>query len=100
MANNQTWQTPKLKHLAKTLRSLKTEADLFNFLRDLCTLEELDELSTRWKVAQMLNRGEPYRQIAAQTNVSTTTITRIAHWLTHGEGGYQKALNKNKTKPR
>lgn len=100
MKNNQVWQTPKLKSLTKALRSLKTEADLLNFLRDLCTLEELDELSTRWKVAQMLNWGEPYRTIARKTGVSTTTITRINHWLTHGQGGYQKALNKSKTGPR
>ena len=92
----QNWRTPKLKKLAAALRSLSNEAELLNFLRDLCTLEELDELSTRWQVAKLLNQGESYRAIAQKTGVSTTTITRIAHWLEHGEGGYRAALKKSK----
>jgi TrpR-related protein YerC/YecD len=62
------------------------------FLRDLCTLEELDELSSRWEVVLLLNEGKPYREIATKVGVSTTTMTRIAHWLNHGEGGYRIAL--------
>ena len=72
--------------------SLKNENDLLNFLRDLCTLEELDELSHRWETVELLDEGMSYREIAEKTGLSTTTITRIAHWLQHGEGGYQKAL--------
>ncbi len=66
------------------------------FLRDLCTLEELEELSERWHIAQLLDTGESYRSIAEKTGVSTTTVTRIAQWLEHGEGGYKIALTKVK----
>ncbi len=89
-----TWKTPQLKKLAKTFLNFKTEAELLSFLRDLCTLEELDEMSSRWEAVQMLNKKIPYREIAEKTGLSTTTITRIAHWLNHGEGGYQKALTQ------
>lgn len=92
----QNWKTPQLKQLAKVVLAIKTEKDMLNFLRDLCTLEELDELSSRWKVVQMLVKGKPYREISLKTGLSTSTITRIAHWLEHGEGGYKKAL-ENKT---
>lgn len=91
-----TWKTPGLKKLAKALLSLKNETDLLNFLRDLCTLEELAELSSRWEVVQRLNHDESYRIIASKTGASTTTITRVAQWLTHGEGGYRTALKKIK----
>ena len=74
--------------------SIKKEVDMQNFLRDLCTLEELDELSNRWKAAELLNKGLPYREVATKTGMSTTTVTRIAHWMKHGEGGYKKILKK------
>ena len=35
-----------------------------------------------------------YQDIAQKTGLSTTTVTRIAHWLKHGEGGYKTALKK------
>lgn len=73
---------------------------MLNFLRDLCTPEELHELSERWDIAQMLAKGESYRSIAAKTKVSTTTITRIAGWLNNGEGGYAKAIKNAKKKRR
>jgi TrpR-related protein YerC/YecD len=90
------WKTPQLKRLAKAFGSLKTEAEMLNFLRDLCTLEELEEMSGRWQVVQLLAKGKAYREIAKETGVSTTTITRIAHWLNHGEGGYKTALKQQK----
>jgi TrpR-related protein YerC/YecD len=87
-----TWRTKKLKLLATALLSLKTEKDMLNFLRDVHTLEELEEIANRWAIVQLLEKGIPYREIAKKTGVSTTTVTRIAHWLHHGEGGYEKAL--------
>lgn len=86
------WKTPKLRRLAKTIIKFKREEDVLNFLRDLCTLEELEVLSSRWEAAQLLNHGIPYREIAKRTELSTATVTRIAHWLNHGEGGYRTAL--------
>ncbi len=89
-----TWKTPQLKKLVKTISNFKNETDLLNFLRDLCTLEELEEMSNRWEAVQMLDKKISYREIAEKTGLSTTTVTRIAHWLKHGEGGYQKALKQ------
>ena len=89
-----TWRTKKLKLLSSALLSLKTEKDMLNFLRDVHTLEELEEIANRWAIVQLLEKGIPYREIAKKTGVSTTTVTRIAHWLNHGEGGYQELVDK------
>lgn len=88
------WKTTKLKKLVKALVSIEKEVDMQNFLRDLCTLEELDEISNRWEAVGLLNKGIPYREVATKTGMSTTTVTRIAHWMKHGEGGYKKILKK------
>lgn len=90
------WKTPELKNLVTALSSLNNPTDIQNFLRDLCTLEELEEMSKRWATVRLLEAEMPYRLIAEKTGLSTTTITRIAHWLNHGEGGYQAALRKAK----
>lgn len=90
------WKTSKLKRLAKALLSLKTEGEMLTFLRDVATIEELESLSSRWDVVLELNKGTSYRDISKKTGVSTATITRISHWLKHGEGGYRSALKKCK----
>ncbi len=89
-----TWKTPKLKSLARILLSIKNEKDMLAFLRDIATVEELNDLSTRWQAAELLHAGMSYRDIAKKTGLSTTTVTRIAFWMNHGEGGYTSALEK------
>jgi len=87
------WRTKKLKNLAAAILSINSQAVLENFLRDLCTIEELEEISSRWEVVLLLSKGESYRVIAQKTKVSTTTVTRIAQWLNAGEGGYKAVLD-------
>ncbi len=87
-------ETKKLKLFARALLSLKSEEDLLNFMRDIYTLDELEEVSNRWAIVGLLEKGLPYREVAKKTGASTTTVTRIAHWLKHGKGGYKKALEK------
>lgn len=90
------WRNKKLKNLAAAFLAIKDQIEMENFLRDLCTLEELEELSARWEVVLLLAKGQSYREISKKTKVSTTTVTRIAQWLNNGEGGYQAALKRAK----
>ncbi len=62
------------------------------FFRDLCTVGELNAIAERWAVVRLLGDGLAYREISGTTGSSTTTVTRIAHWLRYGEGGYREAL--------
>lgn len=84
--------------LANALTSLNTAADMERFLIDLCTPAELRALSERWHVAQLLDEGGlSYRDINAQTGVSTTTIGRVARFLKdEPHGGYRKVLDTMK----
>lgn len=65
-------------------------------LRDIATLSELQAFSERLEVARLLSQGLSYRKVAAQTGASTTTVTRVAHFLENGEGGYRKVLNTHR----
>ena len=83
-----------MQELFATIAALKTKQEAERFLRDLCTLSELEAMSHRWEVARLLEQGLPYLEIAELTGASTTTVTRVAHWLRHGEGGYRLALDR------
>jgi TrpR-related protein YerC/YecD len=83
-----------MRDLFRAIDSLKTEEETEAFFRDLCTLSELEALAHRWQVARFLELELPYVEIAQKTGASTTTVTRVAHWLKHGEGGYRVALSR------
>lgn len=86
------WCTDEMLDLFVTIRSLPSLGELEEFMRDLCTLPELETLAHRWQVVKLVDEGLPYLEIAQRTGASTATVTRVAHWLRHGEGGYENAL--------
>jgi len=85
-----------MTELFDAIRSRKSRAELESFMRDLCTLGELEAMAHRWQVARLVDQGLPYMEIAEKTGASTATVTRVAHWLNHGEGGYRSAIDKAK----
>jgi len=86
--------------LFEAIASMKTAEETSHFLRDLCTLSELDALAHRWQVAQLLDEGLPYLEVAKRAHASTTTVTRVSQWLRRGEGGYALALRRRGKKQR
>ena len=88
------WRTNETRDLFEAILSLRTVDEAERFFRDLCTLAELEALTHRWQAARLLDQGLPYLEVAARTGASTTTVTRVAHWLRHGEGGYRLALER------
>jgi TrpR-related protein YerC/YecD len=83
-----------MNELAEAFLLLKNLNETKLFLRDLCTIKELQSISERFQVMKMVNEGIPYRTITKQTGVSTATVTRVAHWLKYGTGGYRLMLKK------
>jgi TrpR-related protein YerC/YecD len=84
----------RVEDLISTIANLNDEMLTDAFLRDLCTRAELEAMAQRWEVAQLVDKGVPYLQIAQRTGASTATVTRVAQWLRHGEGGYATVLSK------
>ncbi len=80
--------------LARTLSSLTRPEDVQAFLEDLCTPAELEAMADRWRVVPLLLKGVPYREIHDLTQVSVTTIGRVARTLERGAGGYAAALRR------
>ena len=57
-------------------------------------LHELEALAHRLAVRAAARRRHALRRVAAEVGASTTTVTRVAHWLRHGEGGYRIVLDR------
>lgn len=75
--------------LFAAILSLRTIKEAEAFFRDLCTIDELKEMTDRWQIVDLLNLGKSYRDIADKVKVSTTTVSRVAYWLNYGKGGYK-----------
>ena len=89
----QNWRNdPWVESLASAFCLQRNKEDMKNFLRDIATLSELQALAERLEVAKHLAKKMSYRDVAKMTGASTTTVTRVAKYLTDGAGGYKKYL--------
>ena len=94
MTADESWRTEETTDLLEAILRLETLDEAERFFRDLCTLGELRDMAQRWAVTRMLDEGLHYARISQDTGASTATITRIASWLRHGEGGYRLMLDR------
>ena len=81
-------------NLFEAIISIQNIEDCKDFFYDLCTPSEIEEFSRRWLIVNLLSEKKPYRQIASETGVSTTTVGRVARYMKYGNNGYNKNLNK------
>lgn len=80
--------------LIKAFASLTTEQEIADFIRDLMTPAEITEFANRLEISKLLVDGHSYQKIAERIETSTTTVTRVAHWLFSGCGGYYNVLKR------
>ena len=85
-----------MKNLNEIFLLLKNKNEVDDFLKDLCTPAELKALEERWTVAQLLYEDNlSYREIAAKLKTSTTTVTRVARFLSSEPyQGYKRILKR------
>lgn len=81
--------------LVQALNKLSSPSSVRNFLYDVATPQEIDDLAQRYKIAKLLWTTDlSYQAIAKETKASTTTITRVARFLRQEPfGGYREVLN-------
>ncbi len=75
---------------------LESGKEAARFLRDLATPGELAAFAERWRIARLLDEGRlSYREIAATTGASTTTVGRVARFLREeSHQGYRLVLDR------
>ena len=93
-----TYPSKEMRELFEAISTLSTTEEASNFFRDLLTIAEIKEFANRWQMVKMLYEGHSYATIASKLKTSTTTVTRVAHWLNNGMGGYKSVADKMFTK--
>ena len=82
------------QNLFKAILSLKTIAECEHFFDDLCTIAEIQAMSQRLEVAEMLKAQIIYNEIVAKTGASSATVSRVARSLNYGSDGYKLVLER------
>ena len=80
--------------LANAFLSLESVEDCYRLFEDLFTIREVQDLSQRLEVAQLLSSKATYTEIVEKTGVSTATIGRVNRALNYGAGGYELVLER------
>ena len=85
---------PEVRMLCKAFLALETEEECLHFLEDLMTIREIQDMTQRLSVAQLLREKKGYNQIMEHVSVSSATISRVNRCLNYGEGGYETVLER------
>ncbi|MEK7557622.1 MAG: Trp family transcriptional regulator [Patescibacteria group bacterium] len=88
-----------LKHrqeLINLLTNIKNSKLMNEFIKDILTPTEFDEIITRWQIIKQLSKGVSQRKIATKLGVSIATITRGSRELRDKKGGFWKVLKMKK----
>ncbi len=80
--------------LFRSILALESVEECYQYFEDLCTVREVQSISQRLAVADMLARGCSYQATIVETGASSATISRVKRCLEYGTGGYQLVLRR------
>lgn len=87
-------QSEEMDILFDGILQLKSREECYRFFEDLCTIQELQELSQRFYVAILLRNNMKYSDIIKRSTASSATISRINKALHYGADGYNLVFDK------
>ena len=91
---NEKFRDERIDYLFRAILTLESVDDCYAFFEDLCTVAEIQEMSRRLLAAKLLREDKVYTEIAAETGLSTATISRVNRCLKYGSDGYLGAHEK------
>ena len=81
-----------VENLVQVIAKMDSADEVYDFLSDLCTIKELQDMAQRFEMALLLKDGANYQSVAAQVGASSATISRVNRCLMYGNGGYERAI--------
>lgn len=82
----------QISQLAELITAIKDKKTALNFLQNILTPRELEEIAQRLQIFKMLARGVAQRVIAEKLEVSIGTVSRGSRELQYGPPGIKKLL--------
>ncbi len=90
------FNTPSIERLFAAILQLKNQEECRQFLEDICTIKEVQDMAQRLEAAILLDQGEGYQAISDQVGIPTATISRVSRCLNYGSGGYRQVIDRLK----
>lgn len=88
------FSTKEIDELFEAILELKSLGECYQLFEDLCTINEIQDMSLRLTVAKMLNKKISYQKISEETMASSATISRVAKSLFYGANGYNIIIER------
>lgn len=89
-----------MNELADIIVSIKERQIAKDFLKNILTPTELDEVAKRLQIVKLLKKGISQREIAKKLDVSIGTITRGSRELKYGVPGFKNTIWQSQTSRR
>jgi len=65
---------------------------LADFIKEILTPKEFDNLGVRWQIVKRLAKGEYHQEIAEALHLGVSTVTRGSREMRKKEGGFRRTL--------
>ncbi len=83
------------KELIEILSSINGDKNFMTeFLLDILTPSEFEDLALRWQIVKKLSKGETHREVAGELGLGISTVTRGSRELRNKHGGFALMLQK------
>lgn len=66
-----------------------------NFLTDILTPQELENVALRWQIVKELHKGVTQREVAKKLHVSLCKVTRGSRELKYGHQSFQYLIKNH-----
>lgn len=81
------------KELIAVIHKIARDRDLLeDFIHDILTPREFENLGVRWQIAKRLSKGEHQESIAGELHTGIATVTRGSREMRKQDGGFRRAL--------
>ena len=81
------------KEIMEVISKVAKDKELLNeFMKDLLTPKEFDNIGVRWQIVKKLAKEEIHEHIASDLHLGVATVTRGSREMRNPSGGFQRAL--------
>ena len=75
-----------VNELFELLASVDNSEDMEVLFADLCTKNEIEQMTQRLMTAKLLLQGKTYNQVIDATDISSATLSRVSNAVKYGKG--------------
>ena len=81
------------KEVVEVIYKIAKDKNLLgDFIKDILTPREFDNVGVRWQIVKRIAKGEHHQSIAEDLHLGVATVTRGSREMRKKEGGFQRTL--------